>query len=145
MTKFFFSKFEVFIASLSGLISWMVTLSSSLIWQIISFNLPLNECGLCIRLKNHLFRWSSFWSWRVSKQAKLSNKRSDVRTRDQQWIVPLLISTHDILSISESTVFKFKYFDLFVLITTLFHTYRLHWLWVQCWHQTHNNRNMFDS
>ena len=23
--------------------------------------------------KNHLFRWSSFWSWRVCKQAKLSH------------------------------------------------------------------------
>ena len=25
--------------------------------------------------KNHLFRWSSFWSWRVCKQAKLSHLR----------------------------------------------------------------------
>ena len=75
------------------LISWMVTLSSYLIWQIISFILPPNEYG-CVyawttlgniatdRLtedadfdkKNHLFRWSSFWSWQVySKQAKLSH------------------------------------------------------------------------
>ena len=71
--------------------SWMVTLSSSLIWQIISFNLPPNEyncvyawttlgSGPAIDLqkmpilaqKKHLFRWSSFWSWRLCKQAKLS-------------------------------------------------------------------------
>ena len=73
------------------LISWMVTLSSCLIWQIISFILPPKENG-CIYAwttlesgpaidlqnmpilakKNHLFRWSSFWSWWVCKQAKLS-------------------------------------------------------------------------
>ena len=71
------------------LISWMVTLSLCLIWQIISFFLPPNEYGCAYawttlgnivtdRLtddadfgkKNHLFRWSSFWSWRVYKQAK---------------------------------------------------------------------------
>ena len=40
------------------LTSWMVTLRSCLIWQIFSFIL--------------LFRWSSFLSWRVCKQAKLS-------------------------------------------------------------------------
>ena len=61
----------------------MVTLNSSLIWQIISFILPSNEYSCvyawttlgniaCDRLaedaefaKNHLFRWSSFWPWRV--------------------------------------------------------------------------------
>ena len=66
-----------------ALILWMVTLSSCRIWQIICFILPLNEYG-CVyawttlgniawdRLtedadfgkKNHLFRWSWFWSWR---------------------------------------------------------------------------------
>ena len=68
----------------------MVTLSSCLIWQIISFILPPNEHGFvyawttlcsCDRLtedadfgkKKHIFRWSSFWSWRVYKQAKLSH------------------------------------------------------------------------
>ena len=67
------------------LISWMATLSSCLIWQIISFILPPNEYGwvyawttYCDRStyrrcrKNHYFRWSSFWSWQVCKQAKLS-------------------------------------------------------------------------
>ena len=67
----------------------MVTLSSLLIWQIISFILPANEYG-CVyasttlgnsdrstyrcrfwQKKKHLFRWSSFWSRRVCKQAKL--------------------------------------------------------------------------
>ena len=65
----------------------MVTLSSCLIWQIISFILPPNEYG-CVyawtlgniatledadfgKQKNHLFRWSSFWSWRACKQVKL--------------------------------------------------------------------------
>ena len=74
------------------LISWLVTLSSCLIWQIISFILPPNEhccvytrtrlgSGPAIDLqkmpilakKNHLFRWSLFWSWRVCKQAKFSH------------------------------------------------------------------------
>ena len=70
------------------LISWMVTLSLCLIWQIISFIFLLNEYGcdlrlnnagkVCLRLayrrsrfwqKNHLYRWSSFWScWYVNKQ-----------------------------------------------------------------------------
>ena len=74
------------------LISWMVTLTSCLIRQIISFILPPNEyacvyawttlgSGPAIDLQNmpilakkkHLFRWSSFWSWRVCKQTKLSH------------------------------------------------------------------------
>ena len=66
----------------------MVTFSSCLIWQIISFILPPNEYD-CVYTwtmqgkritedadfgkKNHLFRWSSFWSWRLCKQAKLSH------------------------------------------------------------------------
>ena len=69
----------------------MIILSSCLIWQTMSFILPLNEYG-CVyawtmlgniatdRLtedgnfgkKNHLFRWSLFWSWRLFKQEKLS-------------------------------------------------------------------------
>ena len=72
------------------LTSWMVTLSSCLIWQIISLILPPKEdptiqCVfaslsmsaidlqkmLILAKKNLLFRWSSFWSWRVCKQAKL--------------------------------------------------------------------------
>ena len=72
------------------LISWMVTLSSCLTWQIISFILPPNayDC-LCawttpaidlqkmpiLTKKNHLSTWSSFWSRRVCKQAKLSHLR----------------------------------------------------------------------
>ena len=72
------------------LISWMVTLDSYLIWQIISFILPPKEY-VCVYAwtmlgsrpaidlqkmpilakKNHLFRWTPFWSWRVCKQAKL--------------------------------------------------------------------------
>ena len=73
-------------------ISWMVTLGSCLIGQIISFILALNEYGcVCVwtilgniatdRLtedvdfgkKKSSFRWSSFWSWRVCKQTKLSH------------------------------------------------------------------------
>ena len=67
----------------------MVTFSSCLIWQKISFILPPNEYG-CVSdwttlgsgpandlqkmaKKNHLFRWSPFWSWRVCKKAKLSH------------------------------------------------------------------------
>ena len=99
----------------------MLTLSSCLIWEIISFIFPPNEYDCvyasttleniakdryrfwqkkdfgiktlvwrqtkfnwfriwsqltiqCRRCRsNHLFRWSSFWSWRVCKQAKLSH------------------------------------------------------------------------
>ena len=71
------------------LISWMVTLCSCLIWQIISFILPSNEYG-CVYawttlttfaialqkmpiLAKKKIRWSSFWSWRVCKQTKLSH------------------------------------------------------------------------
>ena len=72
------------------LISWMVTLSSCLIWQIISFILPPNEYGCVyawitlgsgtaidlqkmpiLTKKKFFFRWSSFRSWQVCKQAKL--------------------------------------------------------------------------
>ena len=69
----------------------MVTLSSYLIWQIISVILPPNKYDcvytwttlgsrpaidlqkMLILEKNHLFRWSSFWSCRMCKQAKLSH------------------------------------------------------------------------
>ena len=61
---------------------WMVTLSSCLIWQIISFILPQNEydCVYAL-LRGPTYRkcgfWQkkifSFWSWRVCKQAKLSH------------------------------------------------------------------------
>ena len=68
----------------------MVTLSPCLIWQIISFILPPNEYGcvygslsgpaidlqkapILAKKKNQFFRWSSFWFWRVCKQAKLSH------------------------------------------------------------------------
>ena len=68
----------------------MLTLSSCLIWQIISLILPPNEYG-CVYAwttlgngraidlqkilpkKNQLSRWSSFWSRRVCKQVKLSH------------------------------------------------------------------------
>ena len=45
----------------------------------------------------------------------------------------------------KSTALKFKYADLFVLSSTLIYKYRLQWVWVQRWHQTHNIPNMFDS
>ena len=70
----------------------MVTLSSCLIWQITGFILPPNVYGCVyawtilwsrpaidlqkkpiLAKKNYLFRWSSFWFWRVYKQAKLSH------------------------------------------------------------------------
>ena len=40
---------------------------------------------------------------------------------------------------------KFNYCDSFVLKSTLIYMYRLQWVWVQPWHQTHNIRNMLDS
>ena len=84
----------------------MVTLNLCQIWQIISFILPANEYD-CVYVwtmlgsepvidlqkmsilvkKNHIFSWSSFWSWRVCKQAKLSNlghrKPARIRRRTQ--------------------------------------------------------------
>ena len=68
----------------------MVTLSSCLIWQIIRFIFP--PIGfvkwVCDRLtdadfgkENHFFRWRSFWSWRVCKQAKLWNLEHRKRGR----------------------------------------------------------------
>ena len=72
------------------LISWMVTLSSCLIWQIISFIIPQNVIEWVFVFDrnprstyrrcqfwqiNHLFRWRSFWYWRICKQAKLWHLR----------------------------------------------------------------------
>ena len=73
-------------------ISWMVTLSSCLIWQIISFILSPNEYGCVyawtklgsvpainlqkmpiLAKKNHLLRWSWFLSLGVYKEVKLSH------------------------------------------------------------------------
>ena len=41
---------------------------------------------------------------------------------------PLLISTHEILNISESTVLKFNHSDSFVYSTTLIYKYTLKWV-----------------
>ena len=60
-------------------------------------------------------------------------------------VFSLLISTHVILSISESTVLKFNYSDSFTRTTTLIYKYSVQWVWVERWHQTYNLRNMFDS
>ena len=91
------------------LISWMKTLSSCLIWQIISIILPSNEYGcvyawttlgsgpaidlqkmpiLAKKKKNHIFRWSPFWSWRVCKQAKLPHlgHRKSAPKSDVFWV-----------------------------------------------------------
>ena len=91
----------------------MVILSLCLICQIISFILPSNEYGCTLeqrwevglRLtyrrcrfwkKKNLFRWSSFWSWRLCKQAKLSHlgHRKPVRIH----------KTHDALKTSHCLV-----------------------------------------
>ena len=76
---------------LTFLFQLVLKLNSCLIWQIISFILPPNEYGCVyaslsgsaidfhkmpiLAKKNHLFGWSSFWYWRVCKQAKLSHLR----------------------------------------------------------------------
>ena len=97
----------------------MVTLSSCQFWQIICFTLPQNEYG-CVyvwttlgsetedanvgKKKNHLFRWSSFWSWRVCKQAKLSHLRHRKPARihwkadaskTSHCLVRILVQRHD--------------------------------------------------
>ena len=40
-------------------------------WEILRHY--IKNHGNCCRMQNHLFRWSSFWSWRICKQAKLSH------------------------------------------------------------------------
>ena len=99
----------------------MVTLSPCLIWQIISFILPPNEYGcvnaslsgpaidlqkmpILAKKKNHLFRWSSFWSWRVCKHAKLLHLghskparihwKSDA-LKTSQCLVRILVQRHN--------------------------------------------------
>ena len=70
---------------------------------------------------------------------------SRLRNRDQQWIAfSLLVSSHEILSMIESTALKSNYSDSFVLKSTLIYKYRLQWVWVKRWHQTHYISNMFD-
>ena len=85
----------------------MVTLSTCLIWQIISFILPPNEygCGYAwtalgnittllwksfadFGKKNHLYKWSLFWPWRVCKQAKLLHlgHTQSVPKSDSFWV-----------------------------------------------------------
>ena len=54
----------------------MVTLSSCLIISFIPLRWEVDQRSTYRRCrfwqkKNYLFRWSSFWSWRVCKQAKL--------------------------------------------------------------------------
>ena len=104
-------------------ISWIVTLSLYLIWQIISFILLPNEYG-CVYVwrtlgsgsaielqetpilakQNQLFRWSSCWSWRVCKQAKLSHlghrKPSDIHwkadaPKTSHCLVRILVLRHN--------------------------------------------------
>ena len=71
---------------------------------------------------------------------------NNAEIRDQQWTVfSQPISNHVILSMSESTVLKFNYSDSFIFKSTKIYKYRLQWVWVERWHQTHNIRNIFDS
>ena len=97
----------------------MITLSSCLIWQIISFILPPNEYGClyaCLHFakwagnrltedadfgkKNHIFRWC----WWVGKQAKLLHLglRKPARIhwkadalKTSHWLVRILIQRHN--------------------------------------------------
>ena len=48
------------------------------------------------------------------------------------------------MNISESIILKFNCSDSFIVTTTMIYKYRLHWVCVHCWHQTHTIRNMFD-
>ena len=100
------------------LISWMVTLSSCLIWQIISFILSPNEFG-CVYAslsgpaidlqkmpilpkKNHLFRWSQFWYWRVCKQAKLSHLKTRTHTLKSPLLMYKIKLTHTTWAVREA-------------------------------------------
>ena len=82
----------------------------------------------CIKLTEEL-QWPIMYASEISKAKRFF----------------LLISTHEILSVNESTVLKFNYSDSFVFTTTLIYKYKLQWVWVQHWHQTHNVRNIFDK
>ena len=57
-----------------------------------------------ILAKNNLFRWSSFWSWRVCKQGKLSHlghrKRARIHLKadapkTSHCLVPILVQRHN--------------------------------------------------
>ena len=96
----------------------MVTLSSCPIWQIISFILPPNEYGSVYawttqgnigtdrltenadfgKKENHCFRWSSFWSWLVCIQAKLSHLKTRthaLKSRTSHCLVRIFFQRHN--------------------------------------------------
>ena len=85
----------------------MVTLSSCLIWQIIRFIVLEQRWEVGLRStyrrcrfwqKNHVFKWSSFWSWRVCKQAKLSHLGRQKPARIH-WKADALKMSHCLLQI----------------------------------------------
>ena len=41
---------------------------------------------MILATKNHLFRWSSFWSWRICKQSKLSHLRQKISARNPKRV-----------------------------------------------------------
>ena len=109
------------------LISWMVTISSCLIWQIrlvLSFRrtnmvvytleqrleilryIDLQKMPILAKKKHHLFKWSSFWSWRLCKQEKWPHlgHRKSARIhwkadapKTSQCLVRILVQKHTFL------------------------------------------------
>ena len=80
-------------------ISWTVTLTSCLICKIIRLAEDVD-----FGKNNHFFRWSSFWSWRVCKQAKLLHlgHRKAARihwkanaSKMSHCLVPILVQRHN--------------------------------------------------
>ena len=92
----------------------MATLNSCLIWQIIIFMLPPNEYGCVyawttlgsgpaidlhkmaiLAKKNHRFRCSSFWSWRVCKQAIARIHWKADAPKTSHCLVRILVQKHN--------------------------------------------------
>ena len=68
--------------------------------------------------KNYLFRWSSFWSWRICKQAKLSHlkPRNPARThwkadaqRTSHCLVRILVQRHNWVIFLRKSVRRSRY------------------------------------
>ena len=91
--------------------------------------------------------WSlEFFSFQIYN---LNNTILLVSEISSESFFSILISTLEILNIqSESTILIFNYVLWFIHTRSLkhcVHKYRLQWVHIQRWHQTHTIRHMFDS
>ena len=59
--------------------------------------IDLQKMPILATKKNHLFRWSSFWSWRVCKQVKFSHlgHRKPDASKTSHCLVRILVKRHN--------------------------------------------------